>query len=108
MELVVLTTENDVLLLEKSTDSSGIGLDNIDGNSKLGSFETEIKLDGTKNLLFNPVEQFTKDHDIKIVKTFYDNDSLGVTTTVIGSIDLISANVGIESATTGFNTTNNS
>ena len=104
-ELVVLTTENDVLLLEKSTDSSGIGLDNIDGNSKLGSFETEIKLDGTKNLLFNPVEQFTKDHDIKIVKTFYDNDSLGVTTTVIGSIDLISANVGIESATTGFNTT---
>ena len=55
--------------------------------------------------MFNPVEQFTKDHDIKIVKTFYDNDSLGVTTTVIGSIDLISANVGIESATTGFNTT---
>ena len=53
------------------------------------------------------MSNFTKDHDIKIVKTFYDTDSLGVTTTVIGSIDLISANVGIESATikTGFNTT---
>ena len=104
-ELVVLTTEDDVLLVEKSTDSAGVGLDNVDGNSVLGTFDTEIKTDGTKNLLFNPSEKFEKDHDIKIIKTFYDIDALGVTTSSIGNVQLVSANVGIESATTGFVTT---
>ena len=106
-ELVLLTTENDVLLLEKSSDSTGVGIgsDSVDANILLGSFDTEVKTDGTKNLLFNPVEKFTKDHDIKMVKTFYDNDTLGVTTSVLGSIKLVSANVGIASATTGFVTT---
>ena len=104
-ELVILTTEEDVLLVEKSTDSAGVGLDNVDGNLRLGTFETEIKTDGTKNLLFNPSEKFTRDHDIKMIKTFYDTDSVGVTTSVIGSIKLVSANVGIASATVGFNTT---
>ena len=106
-ELVVLATEDDVLLVEKSTDSAGVGDGNVDGNSVLGTFDTEMKSDGTKNLLFNPIEKFEKDHDIKIIKTFYDIDALGITTSSIGSIQLVSANVGIESSIigTGFVTT---
>ena len=110
-ELVILTTQEDVFLVEKSSDSAGVGLDNVDGNLRLGTFDTEIKSDGTKNLLFNPSEKFIKDHDVKMIKTFYDVDALGVTTSVIGNIQLVSANVGIASATqeqiqaVGFNTT---
>ena len=92
-ELVVLTKEDEIILLEKTTDSTGVGLDNIDSNLALGEFNTEIATNN--NLLFNPVEKFTKDHDIKILKTFYDEDVPGVVTNVIGSINLISANVGI-------------
>ena len=102
-EIVVLTKEDQIFLLEKTSDSTGVGLDSIDGNLKLGDFETESA--STNNLLFNPVEKFIKDHDIKILKTFYDTDIAGISTTVIGSIDLISANVGIASAAIGFNTT---
>ena len=36
--------------------------------SKLGDFKTEILATGTKNLLFEPTEKFTKDHDIKLLK----------------------------------------
>ena len=104
-ELVVLTKEDEIILLEKTTDSTGVGLDNIDSNLKLGDFSTEITTTSVYNLLFNPVEKFTKDHDIKILKTFYDDDIPGVSSNVIGSINLISANVGIASAAIGFNTT---
>ena len=102
-EIVVLTKEDQIFLLEKTSDSTGVGLDSIDGNLKLGDFETESA--STNNLLFNPVEKFTKDHDIKILKTFYDSDIAGISTTIVGSINLISANVGIASAAVGFNTT---
>tara|TARA_B100001057_G_scaffold298143_1_gene298356 strand:+ start:2300 stop:15613 length:13314 start_codon:yes stop_codon:yes gene_type:complete len=102
-ELVVLTKEDQIILLEKTSDTAGVGLNNIDGNLKLGEFETEIT--GTNSLLFNPVEKYIKDHDIKILKSSYDDDIAGISTNVVGSINLISANVGIASATTGFNTT---
>ncbi len=115
-ELVVFKTENDAFLLEKSSDSCGVGLDSIDGNLKLGDFETEIKDDGTKNIIFNPVEKFTRDHDIKVLKIINDENILGIDTTTIGNIKLISSNIGISSSslpkisntsnkTIGFNTT---
>ena len=102
-EIVVLTKEEQIFLLEKTSDTTGVGLDSIDSNLKLGDFETEIGT--TNNLLFNPVEKFTKDHNIKILKTFYDDNISGISTNVIGSINLISANVGISSTSVGFNTT---
>ena len=104
-ELVVLTKEDEIILLEKTTDSTGVGADSIDSNLKLGEFETDITESELNNLIFNPVEKFTRDHDIKILKTFYDEDTPGVSSNIIGSINLISANVGIASASIGFNTT---
>ena len=104
-EIIILTTENDAFLVEKSSDSAGVGLDNVDGNLRLGSFDTQINADGTKDLIFDPSEKFTRDHDIKMIKTFYDVDALGITTSVIGNIKLVSANVGILSTTAGFTTT---
>ena len=71
-EIVVLTKEDEIILLEKTTDNYWVGLDNFDSNLALGEFSTEIA--SSNNLLFNPVEKFTKDHDIKILKTFYDED----------------------------------
>ena len=99
-EIIVLTTEDDVILLEKTSDTAGVGEDNTDGNLKLGEFKTETTDTDTVNLLFEPVEKFTRDHDIKILKTFYDIDILGTTTNVIGSINLISANVDANSNST--------
>ena len=58
-EIVVLTDEDDIVLFEKSTDFTTL---------KLGDFKTEITSTGIKNLLFEPTEKFTKDHDIKILK----------------------------------------
>ena len=54
-EIVTITTESDAFLLEKTTDFTTV---------KLGDFETEILASGTKNLLFEPTEKFTRDHDI--------------------------------------------
>ena len=103
-ELVILTTENDAILLEKSSDSCGVGLDSIDSNLKLGDFATEIQGD-TKTLVFNPEEKFTRDHDIKVIKISRDSNISGITTTNIGSIKLISSNTGISSTFSGVNTT---
>ena len=99
-EIIVLTTEEDVILLEKTSDTAGIGENSVDSNLKLGDFKTEQTDTEIVNLLFEPVEQFTRDHDIKILKTFYDVDTLGTTTNVIGSIKLVSANVDANSNST--------
>ena len=99
-EIIVLTTEDDVILLEKTSDTAGIGENSVDSNLKLGDFKTEQTDTEIVNLLFEPVEQFTRDHDIKILKTFYDVDTLGTTTNVIGSIKLVSSNVDANSNST--------
>ena len=99
-ELVVIAKEDDVLLFEKSSDSTGVGEDNIDSNLKLGEFITEITLGGDKNLLFIPEEEFEKDHDIKILKTSYDENITGITTNVIGSVNLTNSNLDVASNTT--------
>ena len=55
-----MTDEDDAILFEKTTDFTSI---------RLGDVKTEITTGGTKNLLFEPTDKFTKDHDIKILKT---------------------------------------
>ena len=94
-ELVTLTTENDAFILEKTSDFTNI---------KLGDFSTEITSTGTKNLLFEPTEKFTRDHDIKILKIDFNTDLTGIGTNGIGSIDLTGVNTGIGSTTVGFTT----
>ena len=91
-ELVTLTTEKDAFILEKSTDFT---------NQKLGDFNTEITTNGTKNLLFEPVEKFSRDHNIKILKIDFNTDLAGIGTNAIGSVDLTGHNIGVGTTTVG-------
>ena len=95
-EVVTITTESDAFLLEKSTDFTTI---------KLGDFDTEILATVTKNLLFNPTEIFTRDHDIKVLKIDFNTDLTGIGTNSIGHVDLVGVNTGIATTTVGFTTT---
>ena len=94
-ELVALTDENNAYILEKTTDFT---------TSKLGDFDADILATGDKNLIFTPVEKFTKDHDIKILKIDFNTDLAGINTNGIGSVDLTGINIGIGSTTVGFST----
>ena len=87
-EVVVLTDQDDAILFEKSTDFT---------NVKLGDIKTEITSTGDKNLLFDPAEKFTKDHDIKVLKIDFNTDLVGINTNVIGSVQLTGVNAGIAS-----------
>ena len=69
-EVVVLTDEDDVILFDKTTDFT---------TSKLGDLKTEITSTGDKNLLFEPVDKFTKDHDVKVLKIDFNTDLVGIT-----------------------------
>jgi len=99
-ELIVYTSEDDTFLVEKSSDTSGIGLNNTNTNLKLGDFDTEKTDTGVRNLLFNPVEKFTKDHNIKVLKTNYDTNSLGIGTNTVGNVSLTGLGKEITSSTT--------
>ena len=97
-ELVVLTDTNNAYLLEKSTDFT---------TTKLGDFTAESDpVDGRKTLNFFPTEKFTKDHDLKILKTDFITDQVSVASTnEIGQVELSSAIVGVGSTTVGVTTT---
>tara|TARA_B100000575_G_scaffold294411_1_gene310169 strand:+ start:13 stop:12861 length:12849 start_codon:yes stop_codon:yes gene_type:complete len=95
-ELITLTDENNAYILEKTSDFT---------TTKLGDFDADILKDGDKNLIFTPVEKFTKDHDIKILKIDFNTDLAGINTNGIGNIDLTGVNIGIGSTTVGFTTT---
>ena len=94
-ELVTLVDENNAYILEKTTDFT---------TTKLGDFDADILATGDKNLIFTPVEKFTKDHDIKILKIDFNTDLAGINTNGIGSIDLTGINIGIGSTSVGFTT----
>ena len=95
-EVVTITTERDAFLLEKTTDFTTF---------KLGDLNTEILLNGTKNLIFEPTEKFTRDHDIKVLKIDFNTDLTGIGTNSIGHTDLVGVNAGIGSTTVGVTTT---
>ena len=95
-EVITLTTTNNAYLLEKTTDFTTL---------ELGEFSTQITSGGTKNLVFTPTELFTKDHDIKILKIDFNTDLSGIGTHTVGQVDLIGSNVGVDSASSGINTT---
>tara|TARA_B100000282_G_scaffold217114_1_gene160853 strand:- start:27 stop:12854 length:12828 start_codon:yes stop_codon:yes gene_type:complete len=90
-ELIVLTTTDDAFLLEKTTDFTTL---------ELGEFTTEITSSGFKNLIFTPTEQFTKDHNIKILKIDFNTDLVGINTNSIGHVDLVGSNVNASIAST--------
>jgi len=99
-ELIVYTSEDDIFLVEKSSDTSGIGLNNTNTNLKLGNFDTEKTDTGVRNLLFNPVEKFTRDHNIKILKTNYDTNSVGIGTNSVGNVSLTGLGKEVAASTT--------
>ena len=95
-EVVALTDEDDAILFEKTTDFTSI---------RLGEVKTEITSNGTKNLLFEPANKFTKDHDIKVLKIDFNTDLVGINTNSIGNVKLTGVNVNAGSTTTGIVTT---
>ncbi|MEC8551730.1 MAG: hypothetical protein VXY93_14640, partial [Pseudomonadota bacterium] len=90
-EVVVLTDEDDAILFEKTTDFTTV---------KLGDLKTEITSDGTKNLLFEPTEKFTKDHDIKVLKIDFNSDVTGIGTNQIGQVKQVGSVISVGSGTT--------
>ena len=82
-ELVVLTDQTKIILFEKSTDFT---------NVRLGSFKTDITSGNVKNLLFEPVDKFTKDHDLKILKINPDITKTSNATNIIGNTKLFGIN----------------
>ena len=90
-EVVVLSDEDDIILFDKTLDFTTL---------KLGDLKTEITAGGDKNLLFEPVEKFTKDHDIKILKIDFNTDLVGINTNSIGSVKQTGSNIGVTSGTT--------
>ena len=91
-ELVVLSTTDNAVLFEKNTDFTTL---------KLGDFSTQIN-DDVKSLIFTPTEKFTKDHDIKVLKTDFNTDLVKIGINAIGHVDLTGANVsaGVGATTT--------
>ena len=90
-ELVTLTTTDNAYLLEKTTDFTTL---------KLGDFSTEVNSSGIKNLIFTPTEKFTKDHNIKVLKTDFNTDLVKSGSNAIGHVDLSGINASIGSGTT--------
>ena len=95
-EVVTLTDEDDVILLEKSTDFT---------NEKLGDIKTEITSTNVKNLIFEPTEKFNRDHDLKILEIGFNSNLSGIGTNIIGNVNLTGVNSGIGSTHVGFTTT---
>ena len=67
---------------------------------KLGDFSTEVNSSGIKNLIFTPTEKFTKDHNIKVLKTDFNTDLVKSGSNAIGHVDLSGINASIGSGTT--------
>ena len=66
----------------------------------MGDFSTEVNSSGIKSLIFTPTEKFTKDHNIKVIKTDFNTDLVKSGSNTIGHIDLSGINAGIGSGTT--------
>ncbi len=94
-DLVVSTTTFDAVMFERS---------NLYTDESLGDFSAEVDSFQRKTLLFNPVERYERDHDIKILKTRFDTDLVGVGSHTFGSVNLFGSNVGVGTTTVGFTT----
>jgi len=97
-EIVMIGNNQDTFLLEK-----------------VGLGETIGELDGFFNedtnqysLRFSPNESFNTDYEVKLLQTFFDDDSAGIGSQSIGFIDLISKtldiNAGVGTTVLGFST----
>ena len=97
-EHIVLTTTNDAILIDKSSEFSVL---------ELGEFEAVSDSFARKALNFIPTEKYNRDHDIKVLKTDFKTNAFVNGSKSIGNIDLYGANVLIDSqdAVTGDATT---
>ena len=94
-DLVVQTSTYDAILFERSS---------VYTNESFGDFSAEVDSFQRKTLLFTPTEKYNKDHDIKILKTKFDTDLVGVGSHTFGSVNLFGSNVGVGTTTVGFTT----
>ena len=93
-ELVVLTTTNDAILIDRTSDFSSI---------ELGEFEATSDSFSRKALNFKPVEKYNRDHDIKVLKTDFASNALINGEKNIGNVKLFAANVKVAIAQTDTN-----
>ena len=91
-EVVILTDEDDIFTLEKThlTNSS----------TRLGDFDGVVDSGDNTYLRFVPRDPIKEDYDIKILHTLFNSTFSGITTTKLGSTDLISANYNVGIGTT--------
>jgi len=89
-ELVILSTEDSVITLEKGSLYS----------NKLGDLQAEIDTFDKKTLRFNPIDQYDSDNDIKVLKLNFNTDLSGIGTQSIGFINLTGSNKTVSSGTT--------
>ena len=95
-DLIVLTSTENAYLIEKSSDHSNI---------KLGDFSADVDYFKRKTLQFTPTDKFDKDHDIKLIKTSFNTDTVVDGKKEFGSIDLIGKNVSVGAGRTMFSAT---
>ena len=99
-EVVLQSSVTDTFLFEKYSAVS---------KNKLGNFSANIETDGRKTIIFEPVDAYDTDHDIKILKKSYLYDqnpgtSIGIGTESFGCVDLVSSFVSVGN-TLGISTT---
>jgi len=90
-EIVVLSTEKDIISFEKGSIFTSYNLGDISG--QIDSFDQ-------KTLRFTPTDLYNRDHDIKVLKTNFNTDLTGIGSFSIGSINLSSVNRVVSSAST--------
>ena len=95
-DLIVLTSTENAYLIEKSTDYSSM---------KMGDFSADVDYFKRKTLQFTPTDKFDKDHDIKLIKTTFNTDTVVNGKKEFGSVDLIGKNVSVGSGRTMFSAT---
>jgi len=86
VEVIVLTTEDNVIALEKSSV-------NTLSTGSIGNIEAQIDSFDKKSLRFIPIDPFNSDHDIKVLRTYFNNDIVGIGTISFGSVKLSGSNI---------------
>jgi len=87
IEIIVLTTEKDVISLEKSSVSTS--------GERMGTVDAQIDSFLRKSLRFTPEDPYYSDHDIKVLRTYFNTDTLGIGTNSFGSVRLSGSNISV-------------
>jgi len=108
-DLVVINQNNIGYHVLNKGEISNIGSgSNHISEENYGEFSVKTDEFGASNLIFKPVDPYTKDYDLKILKKDFVNSTIGISTTSIGFVDIIDstqiASSGVTTNIIGFST----